>query len=297
MPDSTSPVSSSADVPIEPLLAEAWSLYRRHFWVFVRLILVFAGAAIIALLPVILYAGSTFLTNLLSGRGNLEMFFVNQLSQGNVPYLFFILSAISILALIIIYSLLVASLYQYLIAATGSKPVRWPTAVALAWPLVGSFVWLSFLQGLVIILGLILLIIPGLIFLVRYGLADYALFVEGRRGISALRRSRELTTGWWWPAALIIYGSLVVWSILGIIPLVGLILTYLYLPLLVAIQLKLYQRLITLKDQRLVWRRRRSTIFLVIVILVIWAASLGLSIQREPNRPATLEVPQLPSQQ
>ncbi|MFA6513990.1 MAG: hypothetical protein WCT50_01700 [Patescibacteria group bacterium] len=66
---------------------------------------------------------------------------------------------------------------------------------ALFWP----YFWLSILTIILIILWMLLLIIPGLIFSIFYSFAVYAFFFEGKRGMEAIRRSRALVKGYFWP--------------------------------------------------------------------------------------------------
>jgi hypothetical protein len=59
------------------------------------------------------------------------------------------------------------------------------------WPVL----WVSVLRGLLIFAGLLLLIVPGVFWALRYSLTTQAIVVEGKRGMAALRRSKELTDG------------------------------------------------------------------------------------------------------
>ncbi len=53
----------------------------------------------------------------------------------------------------------------------------------------------TFLYGVAIAFGLVLLIVPGIIFLVAFYFYGYAIVDEGADPVTALRRSRELTRG------------------------------------------------------------------------------------------------------
>jgi hypothetical protein len=64
----------------------------------------------------------------------------------------------------------------------------------LFWPYIG----LSLLTGLLILCWTLLLIIPGIIFAFIYSFAVYALFFEDKRGMAAIRRSREIIKGYFW---------------------------------------------------------------------------------------------------
>lgn len=63
------------------------------------------------------------------------------------------------------------------------------------WPYLG----LSLLTAILVLLWALLLIVPGIIYGVLYSLAVYVFFVEDKRGMSALRRSKELVSGYFWP--------------------------------------------------------------------------------------------------
>lgn len=67
-----------------------------------------------------------------------------------------------------------------------AKPLFWP------------FLWVSVLSGLLLILLYIAFIIPGIIFTIFWALASYTLIYENKTGMSALKRSKELTKGHWW---------------------------------------------------------------------------------------------------
>jgi hypothetical protein len=55
--------------------------------------------------------------------------------------------------------------------------------------------WVSILRGLIIIGGLLLFVVPGIIWSIRYSLAVQAAVIEGKRGMDALHRSKDLTRG------------------------------------------------------------------------------------------------------
>jgi len=80
----------------------------------------------------------------------------------------------------------------------------------MAWPKIGSLFWVSFLAGLVIMGGSILFIIPGIIFSVWFCLSTFVFIAEDLHGTSALKRSKQLVEGYWWP----VFGRLAVIGIL-----------------------------------------------------------------------------------
>jgi hypothetical protein len=62
------------------------------------------------------------------------------------------------------------------------------------WP----FIWVIILEGLAIMGGYFMLIIPGIWLMIALGLMRYVFVVENRRGIDALRQSKEYIKGYWW---------------------------------------------------------------------------------------------------
>ena len=68
-------------------------------------------------------------------------------------------------------------------------------AINNAWP----YLLVSFVFGVALIAGLVLLLIPGLLVLVWYGLFEPIFVLEGRRWTDAFKRSHELTKDYFWP--------------------------------------------------------------------------------------------------
>ena len=69
------------------------------------------------------------------------------------------------------------------------------------WGLLGKFFITSFLAGVVVVLGFMLLLIPGIIFAVWFSFVLGVLIFEGKSGTAAMSRSRELTKGRFWQVA------------------------------------------------------------------------------------------------
>lgn len=61
-----------------------------------------------------------------------------------------------------------------------------------------SYLWLSVLTTIFVLLWALLLIIPGIIFSVFYSFAVYAFFFEGLKGMAAIKRSVSLVKNYWW---------------------------------------------------------------------------------------------------
>ena len=66
--------------------------------------------------------------------------------------------------------------------------------LAWFWP----FIWVTILEVLAVWGGFVMLIIPGIWLAFALGLMRYVFVVENRRGIDALRQSRDYVKGYWW---------------------------------------------------------------------------------------------------
>lgn len=98
-----------------------------------------------------------------------------------------------------------------------------------AWRDTISYLWISILVGLIILGGMFLFIIPGLMFAVWYSFALLVFVLEGTKGYEALKKSKALVTGRFWPVVWrwfvpnFIYGLILVVLIGGPILLIGLL--------------------------------------------------------------------------
>lgn len=72
-----------------------------------------------------------------------------------------------------------------------------------------SYLWLSILTTVLILLWTLLLIIPGIIFSVFYSFTVYVYFFEDLHGKAAIKRSVSLAKGYWWP----VFGRFVVMAL------------------------------------------------------------------------------------
>lgn len=96
-----------------------------------------------------------------------------------------------------------------------------------------SYFWISFLIGVITLLGALLFIIPGIIFAIWLSFSCYVLVSEGLKGTEALKRSKQLVKGNWWNVfvRLLVMGLIIgfIGGVLGsILPFVGAVLTALF---------------------------------------------------------------------
>lgn len=75
----------------------------------------------------------------------------------------------------------------------------WQDSLRFARSKLGSLVWLSFLIAVCVIPGLLLCLIPGIYLWIAWTVAAPVLLLEDVRGWKAMKRSRELVKGRFWP--------------------------------------------------------------------------------------------------
>ena len=114
-----------------------------------------------------------------------------------------------------ILTLLITQIVQGAIARTAAgavldEPLEMGTAYRYGLVRLGSILLVGVLISLAVMGGLLLLVIPGFIFLVRFSLSVPALVIEGTRGRAALSRSWRLTRGQGWHT----FGALFVSAVL-----------------------------------------------------------------------------------
>jgi hypothetical protein len=132
-------------------------------------------------------------------------------------------------------------------------------------PFIWLFIWLSVLTSILVILWSLLLIIPGIIFSIYYSLAVYVFFFEGKKGMEAIKRSKALVKGYWWPVFGRTIGfSLIVWLFMILVSIPNMIavenswfwhlwnvvvqvISYLIGPIAIIFSYKIYRDLVNMK--------------------------------------------------
>jgi hypothetical protein len=102
-----------------------------------------------------------------------------------------------------------AACFKAVADAYLGEEVAWRRSLGYAAGRFRSIVWVTFLSWIVAVLGLILCVIPGIYLWVSFTVAIPVLLTEQLRGRKALRRSRLLVKGRWWPVLAVVFlGSL-----------------------------------------------------------------------------------------
>jgi hypothetical protein len=110
-----------------------------------------------------------------------------------------------------------------------------------------SFMWLISLLGYIIPGGFLLFIIPGVIFSVWFAFAQFIFVTEGGKGMDCLLKSKEYVRGLWLEVFLRLFLVWIVSVVIGSVPILGPILSLLFVPYLLIFVWLLYKEVKALK--------------------------------------------------
>lgn len=164
------------------LFSESWNLYKSSWKLLIWLILL----PILVTLAVVVIVGIIVATILAVSNG--------QLTPDRLPLLIPPV-LVAVVILIIINAVGRIALVKAISAEGAAKAGE---LIKSSWPLVGRYVLLQLLLGLVVLVGFILLVIPGIIFSVWYMFATLIFVIENVGGVAALKRSKQYAKGKFW---------------------------------------------------------------------------------------------------
>ena len=148
---------------IGSLFSDSWKLYKERFGVLTEIMLL--PVLVMILAEVLLSLGSIFIL------------------------LGVLVLIIGVIALVFVSIPLISSIHN-----NSGVDASYKNTVPLFWP----FVWMTILTMFAVLGGSFMLIIPGIWLAVALGVARYVFVIEGRRGIDALRQSKDYIKGYWW---------------------------------------------------------------------------------------------------
>jgi hypothetical protein len=160
---------------VQSLFSEGWNYVKNNLWLVALLSAPFLVTDVLAYLAVL--NGGSF--------------------TGGLSFL----EAIVSLGALVVYMLFMATVLHMVVHQSVF-------AAGFAWAKqhILSLVWISILTMAIVIGGFVLLIIPGIIVAVYISLSQIVLAAEGKKGMAALMRSRELVSGNWMTIFLKIVG-------------------------------------------------------------------------------------------
>lgn len=103
-------------------------------------------------------------------------------------------------------------------------------ALGKGWNAVWPFMWLISLIGYIIPGGFLLFFVPGVLFSVWFAFAQFIFVAEGRKGMDCLLRSKEYVRGQWFEVFLRLLMVWIASVIIGAVPVLGPILSFLFVP-------------------------------------------------------------------
>lgn len=104
-----------------------------------------------------------------------------------------------------------AASFKLVAGAYLDEPPDWRGSLSFALSRLGPLLWLTFVFGVLLVLGFVACILPGFYLYVAWSVAVPVLLLEDVRGRKALKRSKQLVKGRWWS----ILGAIVVALILA----------------------------------------------------------------------------------
>lgn len=192
---------------IGEILDVAIKIYRARFLVLVKSAAVVLGPvfALSALIRISFPAGDDLLAETQPGAT----------PQFDVDALWPFLAGTSIIVVLayLASTLATGACFKAVSGAYLDESPDWRDTVRFARSKLGSLVWLSLLTALLAGIGLLLFILPGVYLWVAWSVAAPVLLLEDVRGWKAMKRSRELIRGRFWPTISVVLLMLVLTTI------------------------------------------------------------------------------------
>ncbi len=160
--------------------------FKKHnFFYLLKIVLLNFGITLALMLPIMLFA---------------SVFSDESVVQNIGPAVTIFVPTIAFAIAMIIWGLLM----QATIVVGVSKVVSGTTptvkeTVKIAWGKLGRYFLTNLVTGLIIVVGLLFLIVPGIIFAVWYSFSQYLVITKDIRPIDALKASKALVSGYFWP--------------------------------------------------------------------------------------------------
>lgn len=164
----------------------------------------------------------------------------------------FIPTIVLILAMVLWGLLMQATVVVAVSSVVAGKGLGIKKTIKVAWGKLGRFFVTNLASSLIILVGFIFLIIPGLIFMVWYQFSQYLIITREIRPIEAIRESKRLVSGYFWPVVGRLLGITLFFIIfqvaLGFIRVLGPLLIALMTPYYVLVPYLLFDSLRKVKE-------------------------------------------------
>jgi len=238
---------------ISDLFENTWDLFKKNFWELVKIIgLGWAVRIGIVLLGAILLVSLVVLSSF-----NWSSLTLQKTNLQQIMSIIIALGPLVVVLAVFVLGLILTSLWVNLgliIQLVNSKSgANFASSLKQSFKKLWSFVWISFLVNVIVGLGFVLFIIPGIVFAIWYLFAIYVFADKGTRGWSALKKSKQLVQGRWWP----IFGRVVLLFVLimicsialsRLLPILSIVFSFLFGLFFLCYYFNLYKNLIAIKE-------------------------------------------------
>jgi len=232
-PQSSQPVATVIELrPIGELFKESWELFKSRF---VTLIALYLLSIVFLFVLIGIFAGIGYLLSTLFPE-NKNAVIAASIFTGMIP------------GFIAMFWVFAAFTFAVVDETLGIRE-----ALGKGWQKLGAFMWLASLLGFIITGGFFLLVIPGVIFLVWFVFAQFILASEDEKGMNAILKSKEYVRERWFDIFLRLFVIWLVSAILGIVPLIGPILSLLFFPFTMIFICLIYQDLKAIKGEGFIY--------------------------------------------
>jgi hypothetical protein len=232
-PQSSQPVTTLIELrPIGELFKESWEFFKSRF---VTLIALYLLSIVFLFVLIGIFSGIGYLLSTLFPE-NKNAVIAAGIFTGMIP------------GFIAMFWVFAAFTFAVVDETLGIRE-----ALGKGWQKLGPFMWLASLLGFIITGGFFFLVIPGVIFLVWFVFAQFILASEDERGMNAILKSKGYVRERWFDIFLRLFVIWLVSAILGIVPLIGPILSLLFFPFTMIFICLIYQDLKAIKGEEFIY--------------------------------------------
>ncbi|MCK4911622.1 MAG: hypothetical protein KAR83_08255 [Thermodesulfovibrionales bacterium] len=182
---------------LEELFKRTWEIFKERWLTLVTLNILYIVVVVLSIIPM------AFIFSFISEEPD-------PLTLGAL------ISAMVLLALVVAFAAM-----GTLFAAAADKGLSIGGAIRTGISKAPAFIWIMFLQSLIVMGGLMFFIVPGFIFMVWFAFAPFIMFTEDVRGMPALLKSREYVCGHGWDVFFKLVVIMVLYMVVGSVPIIG----------------------------------------------------------------------------
>ena len=176
---------------VSDLLKDAWVIFAAGWTKFLLYFVILFAAIIVTVTAMVLLIMITMLTKSL--------------------VVILIAIIVGVILAIIVFSVFALATNKLVYNIGEKKEGGIKSALAYGFNNFPSYILVMLISGILILVGLVFLIIPGIIIGVMLSMVAPVFILEENHKLNALKRSRELIRGYWWP----VFGRLVLLSFIS----------------------------------------------------------------------------------